>query len=309
MSHSVTIPVTTEPMAREISGVSKTVVGTTAAVVAMQTAVVNAERQASNKICQNVNKGFYSLIHSQISQKIAKEQSEVDSLLMQMAVQVKQLREIRNRMERDYRRISATYRKLFGSLNQSLKNRIFELDRPVVDFSVKEVGKISNRPLNLVATAPFMQSESLTESQKIVSANVKKRSVAMLEFIKRFLLESRHQKEVTESVLYKKQMTLDTSALNVPAVICESITDVSENKNIKISLPQEVLSGYAKSQIKNSLYSNIPGIKWENGQANDMIKSEFSKLNSSSVSSERIKKTAMELFNKNEFQIAAGTEQ
>jgi hypothetical protein len=309
MSHTVTIPVTTEPMAQEISGVSKRVTGTTAAVVAMQTAVVSAERQASNKICQNVNKGFYSLIHSQISQKIAKEQSEVDSLLMQMSTQTRQLLEIKGRMEKDYRRISATYQKLFSSLNQSLKNRVFELDKPVVDFSVKEVGKISNRPLNLVSTAPFMQLEALTESQKIISANVKKRSAAMLEFIKRFLMNSKHQKKVTESILYKKAMEIDVSAINVPTVICESIIDASENKNIKISLPQEVLSGYTKSEIKNAVYSNISYIKWEKGQANDIIKSEFSRLNGSSSNSERIKKLAMELFNKNEFQVTAGIEQ
>ena len=53
----------------------------------MQTAVIIAEEKAADHVCNNVNKGFYSLIRSQISQKMAKLQSEVDSHLMQLVQQ------------------------------------------------------------------------------------------------------------------------------------------------------------------------------------------------------------------------------
>lgn len=94
--------VDTHPMADEISSVSNHLKGTTVAVVAMQTAVVLAEKKAADHVCDNVNKGFYTLMRSQISQKIAKLQSEVDSHLMQLNQQKKQLSAIKSRMERDY---------------------------------------------------------------------------------------------------------------------------------------------------------------------------------------------------------------
>ena len=81
--------VDTQPMAREIDSVSNHIKGTTAAVVGMQAAVIRAEEEASNHVCENVNRGFYTLIHSQISQKIAKLKSEVDSHLMQLNQQRK----------------------------------------------------------------------------------------------------------------------------------------------------------------------------------------------------------------------------
>ena len=83
--------VDTTPMADELSSVSRNVNGTTAAVGVMQTAVIIAETKASDLICSNVNKGFYSLIRSQISQKMAKLQSDVDSHLMQLVQQKKAL--------------------------------------------------------------------------------------------------------------------------------------------------------------------------------------------------------------------------
>ena len=92
--------VDTKPMAEEMRSVSRHVNATTGAVVAMQTAVIIAEEEAANQVinaeaaaaehvCNNVNKGFYSLIRSQISQKMAKLQSDVDSHLMQLVQQKK----------------------------------------------------------------------------------------------------------------------------------------------------------------------------------------------------------------------------
>ena len=92
----------TKPMAHEMNSISNHIKGTTAAVVAMQTAVVLAEQKAADQVCSNVNKGFYTMMRSQISQKIASLQSQVDSYLMQLNAQRKQLLAIRTRMERDY---------------------------------------------------------------------------------------------------------------------------------------------------------------------------------------------------------------
>ena len=87
--------VDTQPMANEINTVSTHINGTTAAVVGMRAAVIQAEEAAAEHVCDNVNKGFYTLIHSQISQKIAKLQSEVDSHIMKLNQLRKQLLSIK----------------------------------------------------------------------------------------------------------------------------------------------------------------------------------------------------------------------
>jgi hypothetical protein len=303
------IVVDTHPMANEIKGISRQVVGTTTAVVAMQAAVIDAERQAAKKICQNVNSGFYTLMHSQISQKIAKGQSDVDSYLMLMATQQKQLKAIKAKMEHDYRMIAARYTKLFSALNQNLKQRIFEIDKAIVDFAVREVGKISNRSLNLVAVAPFMQLESLTASQRILGSYIKERSARMLSFIHRFLMESKRQREISENVLSGQKIELESSQIKVPAVMCENVADATESKNVSVSVSQECLGNVPKSEIKNTVFSRFSSVEWRDESVKEEIKSEFSKLNSESSNSERVKKLALELFSKNNFQVASGVVQ
>ena len=136
--------VDTHPMANEINSVSTNIKGTTAAVVGMKAAVIQAEAEAADHVCNNVNKGFYTLIHSQISQKIAKLQSEVDSHLMKLNQLCKQLLSIKGRMERDYGNISQRYIKLFNGLNKNLEQRVYEIDRPAIEFAVKDSNSISN---------------------------------------------------------------------------------------------------------------------------------------------------------------------
>jgi len=105
---STTIPCTidTKPMADEIQTVSSHVKGTTAAVVTMQSAVIAAENQSANKVCANVNRGFFTLVRSQISQKIANKQSRVEALFLQLGQQKRRLLSIKNAMERDYGRVA-----------------------------------------------------------------------------------------------------------------------------------------------------------------------------------------------------------
>ena len=306
MSASFNFTVNTQPMADEIKGVSHNVIGTTTAVVAMQAAVVEAEHKSARTICQNVNKGFFTLIHSQISQKIAKGQSDVDSYLLLMAAQTKQLTAIKDKMGHDYNIISARYTKLFNSLNQSLRVRIFEIDKAVVDFAVKEVGKISNRPLNLAALCTFMQLESLAASQQILSSYIKDRSERMLTFIHRFLTNSKRQREISENVMVKQRVETETSQIKIPAVICENIMDVQASKNISATIPQECLSGITKSEIKNAVFSQAADVIWKDEPVDEKIKSEFVRLNSESSSSQRVKNLAMELFNRSNFQTANG---
>ena len=71
------VTVDTRDMANKIDTVSNKVSGVTTAVVAMEAAVIAAERDATNKLCKRLNKGFFSLVTSQIEQKNATALSSV----------------------------------------------------------------------------------------------------------------------------------------------------------------------------------------------------------------------------------------
>jgi hypothetical protein len=290
-------------MAQGISAVSGHVKATTTAVVAMQTAVVLAEQKAANLVCDNVNRGFYTLIRSQISQKVAKLRSEVDSHLMQLNQQRKQLLAIKGRMERDYSMISSRYLKLFSGLNQNLKQRVFELDKPTVDFAVKEVEKVANRTKHLTATVPVSQLESLAASQKIIASSVKFRGLKVINSMTRFLADMSEQKKLTDRILLADNVKTETASLSVPVVISECNFDKFGNKNIDVMVSSVALSRQAQISIKNTVSSGIESIQWQQErEINRDVKSEFSKYLSASNSSQRVKDVANKLFLANNYQ-------
>jgi hypothetical protein len=294
--------VDTKPMAEEISSVSRHVNVTTGAVVAMQAAVIIAEEKAANHVCNNVNKGFYSLIRSQISQKMAKLQSEVDAHLMQLVQQKNALMSIKGRMQKDYNMISGRYIKLFNGLNSNLKQRVFELDKPTIDFAIKEVDKVSNRTKYLTATIPIGQLESLAASQRIIASNVKFRGLNVIKSMRSFLFEMQAQKKLTDQILINDGRYTETATVYIPIVLCECNRDKTD-AGFEISVPELELDNISKSAIKNTAFAELNQIEWQpKSNPNADVKSEFSKLISSSVKSQRVKDMSMKLFQSNIYQ-------
>lgn len=294
--------VDTKPMAEEMRSVSRHVNATTGAVVAMQTAVIIAEEKAAEHVCNNVNKGFYSLIRSQISQKMAKLQSEVDSHLMQLVQQKNALLSIKNRMQKDYNMIASRYIKLFNGLNSNLKQRVFELDKPTIDFAVKEVDKVSNRSKYLTATIPIAQLESLAASQKIVASNVKYRGLNVIKSMRSFLFEMNTQKKLTDQILINDGRYTETATVYIPIVICECNRDKTD-AGVEISVSDVELDNISKSAIKNTAFAELNQIEWQaKSSPNTEVKSEFSKLVFSSSKSQRVKDMATKLFQSNNYQ-------
>ncbi|MEI6854097.1 MAG: hypothetical protein WCL06_14720 [Bacteroidota bacterium] len=295
--------VDTRPMAEELISVSQHVNVTTGAVVAMQTAVIAAEVRAADHVCDNVNKGFYSLIRSQISQKLAKLKSEVDSHFMQLNQQKNALLNIKNRMHRDYNMISGRYIKLFNGLNTNLKNRVFELDKPTIDFARKEVDKVSNRTKYLTATIPITQLESISVSQKIVASNVKEKGRNVINSMKCFIHEMNVQKILTDQILISDDSIASAGMFYMPIAVCECNRDGSEHKNIEIILTDNLINSQAKSAIKNMAYNEFPNMEWgPNTIVSKEIIMEYSKLLSSSPKSSKIKDLSLQMLQSNNYQ-------
>ncbi len=298
---SIDCVIDTTPMAKEIATVSNHVNATTTAVVAMKTAVIAAEKQAADHVCDNVNNGFYNLIRSQISQKTAKLQSEVDSHLMKLGQQRRQLLALKDRMERDYHMITARYLKLFNSINRNLKQRVLELDRPTFDFAVGEMAKINNRQYLLTADVPLSQNESVACSQKILVSNLKMRSNSLINSMTRFISQSEEQKALSDRILVSGA---DGNAnLSIPVLISETLVDKKGNSTVDIVVDEQNLPTPLKAAVKNTISMTTSQLAWNDKNKNDeVVANEFNKLLAKSSASTRVKNMMDKMFSSNHYQ-------
>ena len=288
-------------MAHEIDKVSHHVTATTTAVVAMKTAVIAAEKEASDHVCEKVNQGFYTMIRSQISQKMAKLQSDVDSLLMQLAQQQKQLLGIRTRMERDYNMLLARYSKLFTGLNQNLKQRVAELDRPTMNFALGEVEHITNRSKLLTATVPVGQLESVMQSQQILASNAKYQGMKVINTMRDFLSDFNDQRRLTSTILLSGEAR--ESHLAVPVVMMETCIDRNGTTVENIVMNDTGLSASMQRSIQNAITSTEDNLPWVDTTDKDRETiNEYGKMVASATLPDRVKEMMNNLFRATSYQ-------
>lgn len=219
---SFDINVTTQPMADKMSEVSHHVGITTAAVGSMETAVVAQEKSSAEKICGKLDIGFFNVVMSQIAQKVANETAKTQALAMELLQQQKALQNLQSRMSGDYNMISARYAKLFGSLNQEMKNRITELDKPLMQYCTQYVKQLQNRIYGLVSGVPVLQSESLTAMQAIAAARLKQNAQWLIESIAEYVKKDQLREKTTENLWSND---LQGEVYYVPVIIDEEDTE------------------------------------------------------------------------------------
>ena len=293
--------VDTNPMADSIDGVANHVDGTTAAVIAMQTAVVIAEQKGAEKICNNVNFGFYSLIRSQISQKIATHKSKADAKIMELQQQSVSLIGIKSRMEKDYQMLASRYTKLFEGLNKALRARIFELDKPTTNFVLKDVLPTANRTKRLSGSSSTTQVESIASSQMISVSNTKYNAMKNISSMQDFIYSSENQKSLIGSILNKESVTKPTEK-DIPVLISES-----EGLNVRQSqwmITQPPLKKNTNSKIESHIYSSLSNLKWvDDDQSNSSrVKQEFGNFVNQSTVSDRVKNQMLSLLESSKWQ-------
>lgn len=257
MSHTVDCVIDTTEMARSVDTVNKHIDGTTGAVVAMKLAVVAAEKEGADHVCNKVNKGFYSLIHSQISQKMAKLQSEVEAKLMRLTQQRKQLNGIRRRMERDYQMICSRYGKTFTAINRNLKQRITEIDRPIVDFVSTDAEKVTNRSNQLISTVPVGQNESVKYSQRIITSNLKRKAFETITSIRKFIEASNRLKQMTDMIMLPQRINENVESVMVPVALMDSNYDSSGNIITRTYVSEMPMSKESVTNIENRVNNAV----------------------------------------------------
>lgn len=286
--------VDTQPMANELQSVSKHVTGTTTAVVAMQAAVIKADQDAADRVCHDVNRGFHALMSSQLSQKIAKLQSDVDSHLLRLNQQAKQLLNIKKQMERDYQRTAMRYCKTFNSINKELRLRVQELDQPIFRFATTEVEATRNRMTALTATIPVVQAESVADAQKILTSKVKYHGMQVLEATRDFVADMEQQRELTNRILLSNQKA-ESKVIYMPVVVTEGSFEQGTSSNVYCS--KELLSEQNASNIRGDIMQSCSSLDWHETEKDALVENEVVRLMAETPISDRIKKTMESLMN------------
>lgn len=293
MATLIPCSVDTAPMAAELQSVSNHVKGTTAAVVTMQTAVIAAENKGANKVCSNVNRGFFTLMRSQISQKIANKQSRVEALIMQLGQQKRQLLSIKTNMEREYGRIAERYLRIFTSVNKELESRIRQIDQPVFELVNKHMMTSFNRMNALSGWVTTSQAEGITQSQQILVSKMKHNAQVALEQSTEFLSQIGEQRVLTGKVLISNPMGNESKTCQIPVVIWETLNDNSGIPRTEVNTP-EALAKIHSDQINNVIRESET-LPWGEDQSS-MVAEEFMSIVDSSASTPRVKDMIKKMF-------------
>jgi hypothetical protein len=208
-------------MANTLDGVSGHVDAVTGAVAVMQTAVIHQERLAAEQVCTNIDQGFYFLIRSQISQKLAKLRSEVDARLMALRQLSVALAGVRRQMEGDYEMIASRYCKLFDALDRALRSRVFDLDQVPAELASRQLPLILKRLRDSGAQYLISGSESLPTCQVAVSSKLKGNTNRVISSIKRSLLDAVQLKQELQSAVLDRQVEA-RRACYVPVLVMEA---------------------------------------------------------------------------------------
>lgn len=297
------VVVDTRPMASSIDTVNGNVQGVTGAVVAMQSAVVAEQIAASRKICENVDGGFYILMKSQLSQKIAACSSTMSSKLMLMKKFRQDINHIKNVMQEDYNRICRRYGKQFDALNKALESRVHELDRPSMEIAEEQ--KVLFKKMRDESCNVISYEDSQITDDEAVTATVKGKSIKAIDAM---------AKNVNGSIVYNRNVehilkneNLDSKKENfIPVLIVESDSMFDSSAKVSnIYVPQNN-SSVGKSAVANQVQAKSSEFEWTPvvKEEHDRVQNSFMQECVTSGVEQRIANEMIRLFNESEWSSA-----
>ena len=288
--------VDTNPMAETIDYVSERVNHTTTTVAAMQTAVIAQEVASTTQICTKLDVGFFNVVMGQIAQKVANERAKNQALAMELMQQQKALQNLQNRMGKDYTMIAGRYGKLFTSLNQELKNRITELDRPLIEYCTQNIKQLENRIYGLVSSVPVNQSESLAVSQNIAAARIKSNAQNLISSVTRYLVNDKEQRDRAEELQIEASRA---EVYYVPLIVDEETTETRSEALLLKDNPslKHEMSGRAYQQLVQSVGNQLQDLEWkDDAEKRQRVYDAFLAMIEEANPSKRVKDAMISLF-------------
>lgn len=289
--------VDTEPMANSVESVSAHINATTAAVIAMEAAVIKAETEAADYICENVDRGFFSLIHSQVSMKLAEYYNEMNAKLILLMEFAKSLAAMQERMEEDINRLKREYYKVFHGLDKALENRIYQVDKGAMSLADNRKILITGKMINDVATVVCMDNDAHTTSQMAITSRMKNKTSRAIGCMGENVNENQKYKAQIEKILENETVEALYEEY-IPVIGVTERSMVMEGSNLTLVYMPGNLSKEVKNRIEAKALSEVESFTLPpQGNADkDIIKNEFYTMLNSSNLDARVANMAAKLF-------------
>jgi len=292
--------VDTSPMAHSIDSAQKHVNGVTVAVTAMEAAVIATEREASKKICENVDEGFYMLIKSQISQKSVAAYTEMTSKQITLLQLAKALGNVKRQMENDYHMISRRYEKLFLSLNKSLETRVRDLDRPAMQLADLRKNMIFDKLKNDTSMLFSISNEALPLAQTAQNGKLKQKTKETICALSEAVYENRSYSDKVDDILIKNDNNFsgEENVNFLPAVffVTDSLLNPSDYIENIYTVQTEIWQNTAP--IISEINRIQKDLSWtpSNSEDKNLIRKEFFAICEKESGEERLSKEIIRLF-------------
>lgn len=296
------ITVDTSPMADSLDIVNSNVRNVTTSVVAMESAVVIAQQNASEKICHNVDTGFYILMKSQFDQKIAAVSSEMMSRMQLMESFKDQIDKIMLTMQDDYERIKNRYTKHFASLDKALETRIHELDKRA--YEISRTYKMSQfKTGGEVIKAILYGDDTQLLNVKEINATVKNKSMKSIGVMANDVIEQLKYSDSVKNIL--KDVKFDEAKQEfAPIIFTESDSMLSEGTGVKNLYTSSEARFSQESRYQNQLKENANKIQWKEIDDDEFnaIENSFKAKVGEEITDERVAKEMLRLFAESKWQ-------
>lgn len=257
----VNVGVDTDPFDASVQHCNSTVGLLTGAVVATESAQVASVKSNAMKVGQTIISGFFKTVRSEISQQIVELTNQIKAILLHLDGLGKRCVEKQQQMETDYHRLSERYLKVFAELDNELKNRVFELDRPA--FAFKQLSdKAACRALgnDLISTAAVSGLEN-SRLEAMISASVTKKQA--LDAIKKadvFL-----ERQAFTGDQFRHCVLNEDSEGDYYVPVCYLETCGKENWSDKTVFRPDILKG----QNGDALVEQLSRCNWDGKQADE----------------------------------------
>lgn len=293
---SFDIVVDTNPMAQSINSVSNAVSNTTLAVTAMETAVIAAETKAAQHITENVDKGFYNLIQSKLSAKLAEHYTEMNAKVALLIELSKTLGNTRSRMEKDVNRLKASYFKTFQGLDKSLENRIGQLDKPTISLADARDNLIYQRNLKEIPPVYYSNEEIGNAKQMALTARLNNKTDKAIGSMTNSVQNNMDFNKKIRAMISNDSVNKE-NLLCVPVIYVEEQSHVLDDSNVSMLFIPDYIGKSAKEDIESRIENKIDEFA---GNTDDYskseIKKEFEKLVMSNEADKDLNDKIMELY-------------
>ena len=294
---SFTYTVDTTPMAASLDAVNGNVKAVGVAVTGMQAAVIASERAAADKICKSIDGGFYMLLKSRLSQRIAQFASIMNSRTGSMMETASAIDRTHQQMFEDFTRIKSRYLKLFDRLDRNLDQRVRELDRPAMRIAQHRTDFLSAQRCRAIPAVVCYLSDTATASLRLSCARVKARSLGSIAELgsgaRRILGYDEATREVFED---KGSPACDSAYEYMPVVYAITESQVTTGSYSLLITPPATLDESTQARIAAEIRREQDRLEGASDQDLSAVRASFADKVAASSLDLRCKRVMTELF-------------